>query len=147
MGRRLALAGLALGLSLGGPASAQTPEGAPAPGIDHLLKLPSGSAYDVERKGGATKTEWKGRFAEARKEVETARKEYDAAMAKLEKAAAGSDTWRFVPPGGDVTAENQDNLRVRQEVQKKRDELALAERRQKDLDVEASLASVPDDWR
>ena len=130
------------------PAGAQeAPAGEAAPNLDHLLKLPSGVAYDVERKGGATRTEWKARFADARREAETARKEYEDAMAKLEKAAEGSDTWRFVPPGGDVTAENQDNIRIRKDVAKKRDELASAERREKDLIVEANLASVPEDWR
>lgn len=117
------------------------------PKLDRLLKLPDGVAFDVDRRGGATRSEWKARFADARKEVETARKEYEGAMAKLEKAAAGSETWRFVPPGGDVAAENQDNLRLRMDVTKKREDLATAERRQRDLDVEANLASVPDDWR
>ena len=141
-------AGLAGGLLAVAAAQAQeAPAGDATPKLDRLLKLPSGVDFGVERKGGATRTEWKARFAEARKEVATARKEYEAAMAKLEKAAEGSDSWRFVPPGGDVTAENQDNLRIRQEVTKKRDELASAERRQKDLDVEANLASVPVDWR
>jgi len=115
--------------------------------LDRLMKLPGNVDYDVERRGGATRTEWRSRFNEARSAAATAKKDLDAAMAKLEKAAAGSDSWRFVPPGGDVTAENQENIRLRMDVNKKREAHDYAEKRLKDLEIEANLASVPADWR
>lgn len=127
-------------------AAAQDGAGPPVR-LDRLMKLPDTVEYDVERRGGATRTEWRSRFNEAREAATTAKKDLDQATAKLEKAAAGSDSWRFVPPGGDVTAENQDNLRIRMDVTKKREALAYAEKRLKDLEVEANLASVPADWR
>ncbi len=139
------LAGLAPGLHAR-PAAAQEPGGPPVR-LDRLMKLPDTVEYDVERRGGATRTEWRSRFSEARTAAATAKKDLDAAMAKLEKAAAGSDSWRFVPPGGDVTAENQDNIRLRMDVNKKREAHDYAEKRLKDLEIEANLASVPDDWR
>lgn len=156
MGRRRASRGsvwraaLAAGLLLPGATSAQEPAAPPAeavPKLDKLLRLPSGVAYDVERKGGAGRLEWKERFADARKDIASAKKEADAVSGKLEKAAVNSDQWRFVPPGGDVTAENQDNIRLRMDLEKRREELARAERRLKDLEVEANLAAVPEDWR
>lgn len=115
--------------------------------LDRLLRLPDSVEYDMERRGGATRTEWRGRFKAAQAEVAAVKKDLDAVVAKLEKAAAGSDQWRFVPPGGDVAAENQDNLRLRMDVTRKRDDLAHAERQLRDLEVEANLAAVPEDWR
>jgi hypothetical protein len=139
---------LVAGLLLLPEAPARAEDAAPPPvKLDQLLKLPTSVEYDLERKGGATRTEWKGRYKAAQADVASAKKAYDSAMGKLEKAAVGADSWRFVPPGGDVTAENQDNVRIRQDVTKKRDELARAEKRLKDLDVEADLASVPPEWR
>lgn len=143
-------AALAVGLLLPAAAPAQEPAAPPAeaaPKLDKLLKLPNGVAYDVERRGGAGRLEWKERFADARKEIASAKKEVDAVSGKLEKAAVNSDQWRFVPPGGDVTAENQDNIRLRMDLEKRREDLARAERRLKDLEVEANLAAVPEDWR
>ena len=46
-----------------------------------------------------------------------------------------------------MTAENQDNIRLRMDVNKKREAHDYAEKRLKDLEIEANLASVPDDWR
>lgn len=128
------------------PAAGQETE-RPPPRLDRLLKLPTSVDYDVERRGGATRTEWRGRFKDAQAEAATAKKNLDQAMAKLEKAAEGSDQWRFVPPGGDVAAENQDNVRLRMDVEKKREALAYADKRLRDLEVEANLASVPPEWR
>jgi hypothetical protein len=131
---------------LASPAAAQ--EAAPPPvRLDRLLKLPSSVDYDVERRGGAPRTEWRGRFKAAQAELVSSKKDLEKAMAKLEKAAVGSDQWRFVPPGGDVAAENQDNLRIRMDVTKKREAFAHAEKGLKDLEVEANLAAVPPEWR
>jgi hypothetical protein len=153
IGRLVRAAALALpllqALSLGGAAAPARAEDAPPPPVrlDRLLKLPEAVDYDMERRGGASKTEWRGRFKTAHADTVKAKKALDASMAKLEKAAVGSDQWRFVPPGGDVAAENQDNVRVRMEVERNRTDLARADKRLRDLEVEANLASVPDDWR
>ncbi len=123
-------------------------EAAPPPvQLDKLLRLPDSVEFDMDRRGGATRTEWRGRFKTARADVASSKKALGEAVEKLEKAAVGSDQWRFVPPGGDVAAENNDNLRLRMDVTKKREALADAEKRVKDLEVEANLASVPPEWR
>lgn len=122
-------------------------DAAPPVRLDKLLRLPDSVEFEMERRGGATRTEWRARFKAAKDDVVLAKKELDQATDKLEKAAVGSDQWRFVPPGGDVAAENNDNLRLRMDVTKKRETLAHAEKRARDLEVEANLASVPPEWR
>ena len=140
-------AGLMLA-QLAGPITVRAQETQPpAVELDKLLKLPRSFDYDIERRGGATRSEWRVRFQDARAEVSKSKKALDKAMGKLEQAAAGSDSWRFVPPGGDVTAENQENIRIRQDVERKRQALASAEARLRDLEIEANLASVPPEWR
>ncbi len=142
LGIPILLASLAVGAAAEEPAPANPPVR-----LDKLLKLPTSVEYDMEKRGGATRTEWKSRFKEASSDLASAKKDLDAALGKLEKAAEGADSWRFVPPGGDVTAENQENVRLRQDVTRKREEVARAEKRVRDLEVEGNLASVPDDWR
>ena len=52
-------------LASGQPAT--TPEG--PVGIDRLLKLPGDLEFDVERRGGLTRSEWLARFEEARRSL------------------------------------------------------------------------------
>jgi len=153
VGQRRASAGrshlgipILLAVLAAGTATAQEPASPPVR-LDKLLKLPTTVEYDMEKRGGATRTEWKSRFKEAAADLAAAKKDLDVAVGKLEKAAEGADSWRFVPPGGDVTAENQENIRLRQDVTRKREDLARAEKRLRDLEVEGNLAAVPDDWR
>lgn len=129
-----------------GEAANAVPPGRAVP-LEKLLKLPDATGYDMERRGGATRSEWRARYERAYEERDEARKSYEEAMAKLEKVASDSDTWRLVPPGGDVAAENQDNIRLRRDLEKRRSELERAEKRVRDLDIEADLASVPPEWR
>ena len=50
-------------------------------------------------------------------------------------------------PGAQAGAENSPvSFRLRQELRKQRDELAAAERRLNELEVEANLAGVPAEW-
>jgi hypothetical protein len=146
-----AAAALAAGLVLAqlcGPAVARAQEPQPpAVELNKLLKLPQSFDYDIERRGGATRTEWRARFQDARAEVAKCKQALDKARGNLEQAAAGSDSWRFVPPGGDVTAENQENIKMRKDVERKREALTSAEARLRELEIEANLGSVPPEWR
>ncbi len=123
------------------------PEAAPA-GLDRLLKVPPSGAYDIERRGGATRSEWRSRYQTARSELAAARKKLDGLQTKLAGVAAESDSpWRFAPPGAPVDAEHTENFSLTEQIRRQRIEVEQAERRLRELDVEASLAGVPREWR
>jgi hypothetical protein len=134
------------------PAGAPTPPApgkAPAVGLDSLLKLPpSGSPAGEARAGGATRQEWEQRFATARGDVASARSAIDKAQQELGELARGTENWQMSAPGAQAAnAENSPmSYRLRQELRKQREELSSAERRLTDLEVEANLAGVPEDW-
>jgi len=153
--------GLALAAGLGpvglaAPGSfAQQPAPAPAPAagprpvdLDKLMKLPSGLEVDVDKRGGATRSEWRARFREARAESEEARAALQKAQSKLEGAAAESDSaWRMAPPGANTTAESTERYPLTLEVKRQRAEVERTDRRLRELEIEANLAGVPKDWR
>jgi hypothetical protein len=133
------------------------PESPPAPnagagdiGLDSLLRLPPTASPAAEpRAGGATKQEWQQRFATARGDVETARQAIDKAQDELGKLARGTDNWQMAAPGaqaGTQTETSPMSYKLRQELRNQREELASAERRLTDLEVEANLAGVPEEW-
>ena len=124
--------------------------GTPDVGLDSLLRLPPTLSPATEpRAGGATKQEWQQRFATARGDVETARQAIDKAQDELGKMARGTDNWQMAAPGaqaGTQTETSPMSYKLRQELRNQREELAAAERRLTDLEVEANLAGVPEEW-
>ena len=151
-GARLALALLGLGLLLAGPRSGRAEEpkapAAPTPNVslDQLLKLPDSMEYDVERRGGATRSEWRTRFREARGDLDKAKARKAEAQKKLEGSASES-SWRFAPPGATGTTEATENYKLVQEVKREEAEVQRLDKRLRDLEVEANLAGVPSEWR
>lgn len=132
----------------GKAAPAQAPA-ASAPTLDQLLKLPGSADYGFEKKGGATRSEWRARFLEARSSVQNAEAALAKAQEDLASAAGESDAWQFKPPGvpGQDSADTNDGYRLRQEVRKQRGELDRAQARLRELEVQANLSGVPEDWR
>jgi len=134
------------------PAAAPPPASpgkAPAVGLDSLLKLPpAGSVVGEARAGGASRQEWEQRFATARGDVDAAQKALDKAQQELGELAKGTENWQMSAPGAQAAnAENSPvSYRLRQEIRKQREELGSAGRRLTDLEVEANLAGVPEEW-
>ena len=61
--------------------------------------------------------------------------------------ARGTDNWQMAAPGAKAGTETSPmSYRLRQELRRQREELASAERRLTDLEVEANLAGVPEEW-
>jgi hypothetical protein len=151
-GRELLLAAcLACLLPHAAPADPQEAAAAPPGanvGLDSLLKLPPNSAAPEQaRTGGATRQEWEQRFGTARGDVDAARKALDKAQQELGKLASGTEAWQMGAPGAQAGTENSPvSFRLRQEIRTQREELARAEKRLSELEVEAKLAGVPDDW-
>ena len=110
------------------------------------MKLPTGSDYGVERRGGFTRGEWRLRFARLDAALAEEERGLDASQAELDRIAGSADQWLFGPPGTTNTDAPLD-YRLRQEISRRKQEIERLERARKDLDVEANLAGVPDEWR
>lgn len=119
------------------------------PGLDQLLKLPSSTEFSTEKKGGATRNEWRQRFHEARTSVKSAEVAVKKAQDQLAEVAGSKDEWQFTPPGlpAESNTDSTSSFQLRQELKRQRGELERSNARLRELDVEANLAGVPDDWR
>lgn len=139
---------LLAGAGVSTAAEADPPISAPPVELDQLLKLPDSLDLETPRHGGATRSEWRSRFAEARKALEEARAALEAAQHELEALAGEKAGWQMSAPGVQVT--NPENspisYELRQEIRRQRDEIERFEGRLRELGVEAKLAGVPDEW-
>jgi len=145
--RCLACALLLAGASLS-PAWAQDGAAPPQVGLDQLLRLPK--SYDAgsgERRSGETAVEWRTRFATATQQLETAREALRRAQAELESAVGEVSSWQVSAPGGGQSEVGPANFAARAKVKKKRADVERAERKLRELEVEADLADVPAGWR
>lgn len=137
-------------LLLAAPAGAEEASGPAGPvSLDKLLQLPDSLEYDVERRGGSSRTEWRARFDEARRSVEEAERALEQAQKALAETAGAKEAWSLAPPGVPVEAasEGGDTFRQREEVRRQREEVERARMRLRELDIEANLAGVPESWR
>jgi hypothetical protein len=116
--------------------------------LDQLLTLPSALPVESGQHGGLTRGEWSGRFAEAEADVQTAKAELDESLDKLSEVVGKASNWKVAAPGLQAPpSENSPaNYGLKQGVQRKREDVARAERALRDLIVEANLAGVPKDW-
>ncbi len=144
------LAAGAVAVLLVGPSPISAADESPAVDLDRLLQLPppEPSIYGNPRPGGATRTQWKARFSEARGDLEKARMALAAAKKELEELAGDSAAWQMAVPGGqpDSNANSPVSFRLIQEIRRQREEVEHGQRRMKELEVEANLAGVPEDW-
>jgi hypothetical protein len=154
---------LALGLSAASPAAAEepvapepaggsapTPAGPVAPSgvaLDQLLTLPSDRSYAVEKKGGLTRGEWRTRYGEVRGELAKERAAYGETQAKLEDAAGGQWSVNPIPGAEQDTSRNPVDFQLRTQLRRHREEIDRLERKLRQLDIEANLAGVPEEWR
>ncbi len=119
------------------------------PGLDQLLKLPRSVEFSTEKKGGASRNEWRQRFHDARASVKSAEAALVKAQNELAEVAGSKDDWQFSPPGlpAEASTDSGSSIKLRQEVKRARGEVERSKSRLRELDVEANLAGVPDDWR
>jgi hypothetical protein len=117
--------------------------------LDRLLRLPTSYYDSANRHGGATAREWRTRFAEASATVERKRRELADTQAELGHTASDGSQWQMGAPGlGNPDTEHSTvSHKLRSQVRTLREDVAVAERRQKDLVIEADLAGVPEPWR
>lgn len=116
----------------------------PAPiGLDRLLKVPDRPFSGRDLRGGRDRTAWSAEFEAARQEVRTL--EVRLAETQEELRAIAPDDWAFTPTGAG-TPTDPEVLKLRSAIRRDRQSLDAARSRLRDLEVEASLAGVPDSW-
>lgn len=125
------------------------PPAAAQPELDRLLKLPDSMQYSSEERGGATRSEWRSRFVEARTSVVEGEKALEKAQSQLATVVGSKSEWQFSPPGlpAQTDEHSTTSFQLRQDVKRKRDEVDRARARLRELEVEANLAGIPADWR
>jgi hypothetical protein len=126
-------------------------EPAPEPagaGLDRLLKLPEGQSYGVDRRGGLSRGEWRSRFLEVRTSLDTERQALAGATLKLDEAAGSASNWQMAPiPGMEASPDAPLSYELRLKIKRHKSEIERLEKKLQELEIEANLAGVPDDWR
>lgn len=139
---------VALALATALPVAAAEPEARPRVELDRLLELPSSREYTVDKRGGLTRSEWRGRFVELREKLRSEEEALAKAETELEEIAASTEPWQLGPPLPGVTqADAPLDYRLRQAIRRHRDEIERLEDRLTELRVQANLAGVPETWR
>ena len=147
MRRALLLVPLLAWLGPAGQAEEEAPQPVP---LDALFKLPAGpgAAPPPPAGGEADREQWEERFRRQHRELEQARKGLADSQRELEELASDSDSWQITAPGATASPENTPlSYKLRQDIRRQREEVQSAERALRDLQVEASLAGVPAEWR
>lgn len=124
-------------------------EAPPTITLDALLTLPDSLPVETNRRGGATRPEWRARFAEAEAQLEESQAALDESMGRLGDLASKSSSWKVAAPGAAQQVDDNSPLDygLRQQIRRRREEVERSERELRELTVEASLAGVPKDWR
>ena len=145
------MAALLLGATVAASATAEDDVAAePVPpqiALDDLLSLPSSYRAEAELRAGATQAEWHERFAQGRKKIEDAKRSLAEAEDELGQVSSASSAWQVAAPGGNEAQNSPLSLRLRQDVREYRRAIELGVRELRALDVQADLASVPQEWR
>jgi hypothetical protein len=133
-------------------AEAQAPapgDAAPATGValEQLLTLPSDRTYAVERKGGLTRGEWRTRYDEVRGDLQKERSALEETQGKLEDAGGGQWSVNPIPGAESDTSRSPIDFQLRTQLRKHREEIDRLERKLRQLDIQANLAGVPEEWR
>jgi hypothetical protein len=93
--------------------------------------------------GGRDQKAWREEFRRAREEVSDLEGKVETGQKNLRSAAANE--WNYTPAGGEAT--DPEVLKLRAQLRRDRQSLEASRQRLRDLDVEASLAGVPEEWR
>ena len=123
--------------------------------LDQLLKIPSGAGavapVGVEKRVGKTRNQWLERYRMTHRDLVKAEESLASTRKELEERMGQEPGhWKMAAPGlGDAsqTSDAPTDYRISQQLKRDREEVERAERAIQDLEVEANLAGVPDDWR
>ena len=123
--------------------------GEPAIDLDLLLKLPESYVTDGERRGGASRSEWRSRFFQARENLSQRQEELARFQGQMEGMAGDSSTWSVGAPGLGSSDPKDSTLsyKLRQDIRRAREKIDEAQRALRELRIQADLAGVPEAWR
>ena len=116
--------------------------------LDQLLTLPPALPGETGQRGGMNRSEWSNRYAAAEAEVEAAQADLEKSLQKLSDLVGKTGNWKVAAPGVQVDPNDNSpvNYGLKQEIRRKREDVALAERRLREVIIEANLAGVPENW-
>jgi hypothetical protein len=80
--------------------------------------------------------------------LETAKADLDESLERLSELVGKTSNWKIAAPGAQAGAGDDSpvNYGLKQEIRQKREDVARADRKRRDLIVEANLAGVPENW-
>ncbi len=115
----------------------------PSLGLDSLLTPRSVVPHETGLRGGKDREAWRREFEGTRSEVA----ELEQQVASLQQTIRDKSTsdWGYTPTGGGAPSDPE-IMRLRAELKRDRQSLQTARNRLRELEVEASLAEVPDAW-
>ena len=129
--------------------AAEEPEGArPSLGLDSLLR-PRGAARlpaapKEQKPGGRDRETWTRSFAEVRSEIQDLESSLDKARDEVSERS-GQTGYQYSPIGGEAPSDPE-ILKLRAQMRRDKKSLEAAKSRLRDLQVEAALAGVPEEW-
>ena len=120
----------------------------PSIGLDSLLRPrgqlpiePRDEVLDV--RGGRDRETWYRDYQEALVEVSDLKDTVDATQERMRRASGGSLTYS---PMGAAETHDPEVVKLRAQLKRDRQSLDAARSRLREIEVEASLAEVPDSW-
>ena len=124
------------------------PSAAEPAGLDRLLKLPESQSYGVDRRGGLSRGEWRTRFVEVRTSLDNERTALATAQGRLDEVAGTTSNWQMAPiPGMEASPDAPLDYQLRLQIRRHRSEIDRLEKKLRELEIEANLAGVPEEWR
>jgi NMD protein affecting ribosome stability and mRNA decay len=108
------------------------------------LRIPPDGVTTPDQRGGKDQATWQSEFTEAHDEVRELEGRIAETQEKLREMAP--EDWAFTPTGGGVPSDPE-ILKLRANLRRDRQSLEAARQRLRELQVEASLAGVPESWK
>ena len=147
-----ALAAFCCAWSLTSAGAAEAEDMLPRASLDDLVRLPASLEVETSRRGGASRAEWHTRFISARTDVTEGKLALEESLTEMEELAEQSSNWKVASPFGQPEPGAEDdndtplNYGLKQQIRRKREGIVRADRALLDLQLEANLANVPQEW-